>query len=167
MDGAGLPHYHTKSIPTEEDMLEAIKSYPLSNIPNYQPLYSNTGFALLGMACTAANLAHEGASAPKTYPELIRRDIFEPLGMDSSSFNLADENRDRIAVASTDNDDLVSLTVSSDLLSHVPNPFLLGRGLESDEPLLWRTHQFCRSCQTDADLFGPNSSRLPHLSILA
>ena len=108
MDGAGLPHYHTKSIPTDDEMLEAIKSYPLSNIPNFQPLYSNTGFALLGLACTAANATHEGPSAPKKYPDLIGRDIFEPLGMNSSSFHLTDDNKARIAVASTDNDDLVS-----------------------------------------------------------
>ena len=108
MDGAGLPHYHTTSIPTEDDMLAAIKSYPLSNIPYFQPLYSNTGFALLGKACLIANSAYEGPSAPSSFPELIRRDIFEPLGMSSSSFHLTDENKIRIAVASTDNDDLVS-----------------------------------------------------------
>jgi len=109
-DGAGLPHYKTKDVAlSEKDILEAVKSYPLSNIPYFQPLYSNTGFALLGMACMKAQMALEGSeSAPKSFPDLIRRDIFEPLRMDSTSFHVTDHNRSRVAIASTDNGELVS-----------------------------------------------------------
>ena len=109
-DGAGLPHYKTKDVAlSEKDILTAVKSYPLSNIPYFQPLYSNTGFALLGMACMKAQMALEGSEfAPKCFPDLIRRDIFEPLRMDSTSFHVTDHNRSRVAIASTDNGELVS-----------------------------------------------------------
>ena len=56
-----------------------------------------------------AQITLEGSeSAPKSFPDLIRRDIFEPLSMDSTSFHVTDHNRNRVAIASTDNDELVS-----------------------------------------------------------
>jgi CubicO group peptidase (beta-lactamase class C family) len=95
-------------VPTEDEILDAVKSYPLSNPPYSPPLYSNTGYALLGMAAVAANSARESESAPKTYVGLIHRDIFEPLGLNGSSFRVTDENRARVAVASVHSDEVVS-----------------------------------------------------------
>lgn len=110
MEGAGLPHYHTKDVPLDDkQILDSVSKYPLSNVPNFEPLYSNTGYALLGMACKAAEARLYGIDpANKSFPDLIQRDILNPLGMYSSSFHVNDENRARLAIASTDNDELVS-----------------------------------------------------------
>jgi CubicO group peptidase (beta-lactamase class C family) len=98
-------------MPTEDEILDALKSFPLSNAPYSPPLYSNTGYALLGMAAVAASSAHEGESAPKTHAGLIGRDIFEPLGLNGSSFRVTDENKARVAVASIHSDEVVGASV--------------------------------------------------------
>ena len=56
--------------------------------------------------------------------------------MNSSSFHLTDENKTRIAVASTDNDDLVSEYPFLIVFVREPHYRLLGRGFKSDESLV-------------------------------
>jgi len=69
-------------------VMEALSKYPLVNAPYQYPVYSNTGINLLGLSNVAANrMASSNASAePQTHKELVKRDIFEPLGLKSSFF---------------------------------------------------------------------------------
>lgn len=81
-------------IKPRESILRSISTTPLV-VPQYSsPVYSNTGFALLGWALTAA------ANVTSTYADLIHRDVFEPLNL-SSSFNVTHHNARRIVVPST------------------------------------------------------------------
>ncbi|KAG9023656.1 hypothetical protein FRB95_012648, partial [Tulasnella sp. JGI-2019a] len=84
--------------PSREEVLESIATIPLV-VPQYTyPVYSNTGFNVLGWTLTAA------ANATATYADLIARDVFGPLNLSGSSFNVTPENAHRIAVPSTDPD---------------------------------------------------------------
>jgi len=69
-------------------VMEALSKYPLVNPPYQYPVYSNTGINLLGLSNVAANrIASSNASAePQTHKELVKRDIFDPLGLKSSFF---------------------------------------------------------------------------------
>ncbi|KAF8878278.1 hypothetical protein CPB84DRAFT_1794281 [Gymnopilus junonius] len=83
MEGTGLPHYHSKDVPLDdEQILDSVSKHPLSNLPDFEPLYSNTG-----------------------------------------SFQVTEENRERLAVASTDNDvlnvDLKAMNASYGMLSSI------------------------------------------------
>ncbi|KAG8888142.1 hypothetical protein FRB98_008334 [Tulasnella sp. 332] len=81
-------------IRTKEAILKSISNLPLV-VPQYSlPVYSNTGFALLGWTLTAA------ANTTSTYADLVHRDVFEPLNL-SSSFNVTNHNAHRIVVPST------------------------------------------------------------------
>lgn len=78
---------------SQKEILESIANIPLV-VPQYTfPVYSNTGFNLLGLALTAAT------NVTSSYADLIHRDIFKPLKM-KSSFNVTAENAHRIAVPS-------------------------------------------------------------------
>lgn len=68
-----------------------IASLPLVAEPYTYPIYSNTGFSLLGWALTAAANA-------SSYAELIQKDIFTPLGL-GSSFGVTSENAQRVVVS--------------------------------------------------------------------
>ena len=109
MEGTGLPHYFTKDVPLEEEqIIESVGHYPLSNEPNFEPLYSNTGYALLGMVCRKAESSTTCSRKSDSFTGIIQRDILRPLRMDSSSFEVTPEKKDRVAIASTDNDSMVS-----------------------------------------------------------
>ncbi|KAJ3573043.1 hypothetical protein NP233_g2675 [Leucocoprinus birnbaumii] len=73
-----------------EDLIEAVNKYPLVNLPYDYPIYSNSGIDLLGLANVAANSrsAADPASEPQTHEDLIKRDIFEPLGLNSSFYRI-------------------------------------------------------------------------------
>ena len=94
---------------TREDILRAIALRPLSFEPWTRPLYSNTGFNLLGWA--TAQAATPNASTlefqipepeiEKTGPtleELLHDDVFGPLGMKDTSFWVPLDKRDDVAV---------------------------------------------------------------------
>jgi len=90
----------SKPFPNTTGILEFIADSHLI-MPQYKfPSYSNMGFALLGAANVAAAQAREGSSAPRNYDDLVKRDIFDKLGMSDSSFRADDSNRDHIAVPS-------------------------------------------------------------------
>ena len=59
-------------------MINGIKKRPPIYAPNYQSTYSNVAFILLGYVL-------ENVTG-KTYEEVVKSTIFEPLGMQSSSF---------------------------------------------------------------------------------
>ncbi|KAJ7161374.1 beta-lactamase/transpeptidase-like protein [Mycena crocata] len=78
----------TKSLQnaSSEALLEAIAKYPLV-APQYTfPIYSNTGFNLLGMCNLAANALATQQST--TYREFMQNHIFEPLGLNSSFYQV-------------------------------------------------------------------------------
>jgi len=94
--------------PNTTDLLRAIADRHLIMTPYKFPSYSNTGFALLGAANLAAARTREGGSAPHTYDDLVKRDIFDRLGMSDSSFRADDSNRDHIVVPSFASGEVVS-----------------------------------------------------------
>jgi hypothetical protein len=93
---------------TRDDVLKAISSRPLAFEPWTRPLYSNTGFNLLGWAVAQA-VEHETAvlldavlgensASSLTLEKLLQKDVFEPIGMNNSSFWVPLEKRDNVAV---------------------------------------------------------------------
>lgn len=98
--GAGPAWYNGLNFPTREEFLSSIAVNRLVAQPYTLPSYSNTGFSLLGLANVAWNQAKEGEDAPSTHAELLSRDIFVPLELNSSFFVLTEETKSRIAVAS-------------------------------------------------------------------
>ncbi|KAF8523515.1 beta-lactamase/transpeptidase-like protein [Hysterangium stoloniferum] len=86
--------------PTKEQLFELIARTPLVVPPYSYPVYSNAGMGLLGLANVAANNAHEQPSNISTWADLAQRDIFRPIGMNSSSFKVTSDMAHRVAVAS-------------------------------------------------------------------
>lgn len=81
--------------PTKKEIMKAITENPLV-APQYSyPIYSNTGFALLGWCNTAADEKVTGN--PISHAELIHGDIIDPLGLNGSSFILSPQIFDQMA----------------------------------------------------------------------
>ena len=78
---------------TFKSVFKAVNEYPLTIVPYEYPIYSNTGFDLLGLANVEANklASSDPDSEPQSHKELLKRDIFEPLGMTSSFFRLPED----------------------------------------------------------------------------
>ncbi|KIY51270.1 beta-lactamase/transpeptidase-like protein [Fistulina hepatica ATCC 64428] len=76
---------------------------------NYQfPVYSNAGMDVLGLANVAANkLASDGVDQSESHKDLVKRDIFDPLGMTSSFYRVPEDQaiRDLIAIPAVDSDE--------------------------------------------------------------
>ncbi|KAF8973666.1 beta-lactamase/transpeptidase-like protein [Flammula alnicola] len=92
---------------TYDEIMKAVSQYPLVNVPYEYPIYSNTGIDVLGLANIAANQISsvDPSREPGTHKELVKRDIFDPLGLNSSFFRVpaADATlRGHIAVPSKD-----------------------------------------------------------------
>ncbi|KAH7884156.1 beta-lactamase/transpeptidase-like protein [Phlebopus sp. FC_14] len=100
LGGGGPPPMNGLPFPTLDAILKAVIDTPRVVGPYSYPVYSNTGYQLLGMANVAANQKHEGNSAPSTHAELVHRDIFGPLGMNGTSFLVTEANRDQVAISS-------------------------------------------------------------------
>lgn len=81
-------------------MKEAIAQYPLIVSSYSYPIYSNTGFAVLGW-CNVAAAKQLNKTSPNTYAGLLHRDIFAPLHMKGSSFLASDLPDDHLAFPST------------------------------------------------------------------
>jgi CubicO group peptidase (beta-lactamase class C family) len=82
-----------------EAMAQAIARYPLIVPPYSYPIYSNTGFAVLGW-CNVAAAKQMNKTSPNTYAQLLQRDIFTPLRMKGSSFLASDLLGDHLAFPS-------------------------------------------------------------------
>ncbi|KAH9486520.1 Beta-lactamase-like protein str6 [Psilocybe cubensis] len=78
---------------------DAITRLPLVNVPYTYPIYSNTGFGLLGLANIGADSLQKPASLQRTHAELLKRDVFEPLGMTNSFFRLPESEKQRAHIA--------------------------------------------------------------------
>jgi CubicO group peptidase (beta-lactamase class C family) len=93
---------------TREDILRAIATRPLAFEPWTRPLYSNTGFNLLGWAVgeaasrkgrpTIQSSSNEENKEIVPVEDLLREDVFTPLEMNDTSFWVPPEKRDDVAV---------------------------------------------------------------------
>ncbi|KAK7026569.1 beta-lactamase/transpeptidase-like protein [Favolaschia claudopus] len=110
LEGTGPPPVNGRPFPTTAEMIDGLKNYPLT-VPTYSySLYSNVGMAVLGQVNVAANRAFEMAKqqtgSPETWADLAQRDIFDPLGLNGTSFVVTPHNKAHIAVASADSDEV-------------------------------------------------------------
>jgi Beta-lactamase len=101
----GLPDRSNGSmICSRDNILRAIALRPLAFEPWTWPLYSNTGFNLLGWATAEAAGKNTSALLPESdqdktnWEDLLRYDVFDPLEMKDSSFWVPLEKRDNVAV---------------------------------------------------------------------
>ena len=96
---------------TKDDILHAIASRPLAFEPWTRPLYSNTGFNLLGWATAKAYMRKTKTDSDQnvdvivsmTMEDLVQKDVFEPLDMKNSFFLVPEEKKDMVAVPSVPN----------------------------------------------------------------
>ncbi|KAJ7506556.1 beta-lactamase/transpeptidase-like protein [Mycena galericulata] len=98
--GAGPPPTNGLPFPDHVSLFRAIEKNPLVSHPYAIPGYSNTGIAVLGLALVAANRVVNGPEEPASYAALIKRDIFDPLGMNGSHFLTTDTNKHLVVVPS-------------------------------------------------------------------
>lgn len=82
--------------PSVKEQLGNISEYPLISDPFNFPVYSNTGFSLLGASLSAADSS--ATENETTYTQIIERDILAPLNMNGSSFGVSDQNRLHLAI---------------------------------------------------------------------
>lgn len=105
--GAGPPVYNGLEFPSHQQVFDAVaKNRPIV-APYTYPVYSNTGYSLLGIANVAANTAENGPLVPPTHAELVQQDIFGPLGFNGTSFLVTEENRHNVVVASINSWEIV------------------------------------------------------------
>ncbi|CAK5280295.1 unnamed protein product [Mycena citricolor] len=95
---------------TAEALLEAAMHYPLV-APQYTfPVYSNTGFDLLGL-CNVAAFEMVTGRVNVTHHELLDEHIFQPLGLTSSFYRIANASiATRVAIPSSDFEWAVSVS---------------------------------------------------------
>ncbi|KAF7784072.1 hypothetical protein Agabi119p4_237 [Agaricus bisporus var. burnettii] len=76
---------------TFAELVKFINKYPLINLPYDYPIYSNSGMDLLGLSNVAANKLRAGSNSgnePQSHEELVKRDIFDPLGLNGSFYRV-------------------------------------------------------------------------------
>ncbi|KAI0350806.1 beta-lactamase/transpeptidase-like protein [Trametes cingulata] len=100
MFGGGPPPTNGHPFPSNEDLLRAIARHHLTSPPWFYPAYSNTGSGLLGLALAAASSAAAGDAETISYADLVKRDIFGPMGLNGSHFLTTDENKHLVVVPS-------------------------------------------------------------------
>lgn len=73
-----------------KQLVESINKYPLINLPYDYPIYSNSGIDLLGLSNVAANkrASTQPDNEPQSHEDLIKRDIFGPLSLNSSFYRV-------------------------------------------------------------------------------
>ncbi|KAF8216007.1 beta-lactamase/transpeptidase-like protein [Mycena galopus ATCC 62051] len=86
-----------------EEFLNAVAKFPLV-APQYTfPIYSNTGFDVLGLCNVGAAQLFTGQA--KNYSELLQDDVFDPLGLNSSFYGIPNSRlAAQIAVPSSNSD---------------------------------------------------------------
>lgn len=121
LSGRGPPGFNGLEFPSHQQIFDGIAQSRPVVAPYTYPVYSNTGYALLGIANVAANIAANGPSAPTTHAELMQQDIFGPLGFNGSSFLVTEENIQNVVVGSLNPGEIVRVftVVSSAIPSHL------------------------------------------------
>ncbi|KAG8221411.1 beta-lactamase/transpeptidase-like protein [Butyriboletus roseoflavus] len=98
--GRGPPVYNGRDFPSRQEVFDGIAQSRPVVAPYTYPVYSNTGYSLLGIANVAANIVANGPSAPLTHADLVQKDIFGPLGLNGTSFLVTEENIHNVVVPS-------------------------------------------------------------------
>ncbi|KAJ7188877.1 beta-lactamase/transpeptidase-like protein [Mycena filopes] len=99
--GAGPPPTNGLPFPESAALLRAIADNPLISPPHSSwPMYSNTGTGLLGLALLEADRIARKATKALSYAELLKRDVFDPLGMNGSHFLTNEGNKEFVVVPS-------------------------------------------------------------------
>jgi CubicO group peptidase (beta-lactamase class C family) len=94
---SGLPrlgrfkYTRTDAEPNEAEILGSLGGFALENAPGTKFVYSNLGFALLGLVV--------GRVAKMPYQTFVASRIFKPLGMTASAFEEADVAKEHLATA--------------------------------------------------------------------
>lgn len=119
--GGGPPEYNGLKFPSHQEVFDGIAQSRPVVAPYTYPVYSNTGYSLLGIANVAANIAASGPSGPSTHAELVQKDIFGPLGFNGTSFLVTEENIHNVVVPSLNPWEIVRVLgpTSSLMLSHL------------------------------------------------
>jgi len=100
MFGGGPPPTNGLPFPSHEALYEAISETRLVSPPWAYPAYSNTGTGVLGLTMVAANRAAFGPHQPDNYADLVKQDIFEPMGLNGSHFVTTEANKHLIVAPS-------------------------------------------------------------------
>lgn len=81
---------------TTSQIFDTIKNNPLTSNPSTWPSYSNIGFMLAGNVIERVYSKRSGQK--KSYAEIIKQDILDPLNMTSSYFNIPLNGLENLAV---------------------------------------------------------------------
>ncbi|RDX46309.1 beta-lactamase/transpeptidase-like protein [Lentinus brumalis] len=100
MAGMGPPPTNGLPFPSYDDLLKSIAEHHLVSPPGAYPAYSNAGTALLAYALASASSAASGDATKIHYADLLKRDIFEPMRLNGSSFSVTEANKHLIVVPS-------------------------------------------------------------------
>lgn len=110
VEGAGAPPTNGLPFPTLESVLASVAANRLVYPPGYYPSYSNTATGVLGSVLVAANRMSSSSPSkePTKYAELVKRDVFEPMGLNGSHFFAQEENKHLLIVPSFESSIAVS-----------------------------------------------------------
>jgi CubicO group peptidase (beta-lactamase class C family) len=102
MFGGGPPPTNGHPFPSNAALLNAISNTGTISPPFSYPAYSNTGTGLLGLALVAANRAASKNPniEPTEYAELLKRDLFDPMGLNGSHFLTTEANKHLVVAPS-------------------------------------------------------------------
>ncbi|EJF61945.1 beta-lactamase/transpeptidase-like protein [Dichomitus squalens LYAD-421 SS1] len=100
MRGMGPPPTNGLPFPSYDALLASISKHHLTSPPGAYPAYSNAGTALLAYALAIASATADGKTGKISYADLVKRDIFGPLGMNGSHFLATEANRHLVVVPS-------------------------------------------------------------------
>ena len=98
-------------------MLESVAANRLVYPPGYYPSYSNTATGILGPTLVAANrmASSDPSREPAEYAALVKRDIFDPMGLNDSHFLATEENKHLLVIPSFESTMAVSVSRLSQL----------------------------------------------------
>ena len=116
--GMGPPPTNGLPFPTYEALLDAIAKHHFTSPPEWRPAYSNAGTALLAYALASASSIARGDPSKTTYADLVKRDIFEPMGLNGSSFLVTEGNKHLVVVPSLAPEVAVSYINAASLTRH-------------------------------------------------
>ncbi|TFY61928.1 hypothetical protein EVJ58_g4192 [Rhodofomes roseus] len=102
VEGAGAPPTNGLPFPTIEAVLASVAANRLIYLPGFYPSYSNTATGMLGPVLVAANrvASSDPSKEPSQYADLVKRDVFDPMGLNGSHFLATEENKHLLVVPS-------------------------------------------------------------------
>lgn len=112
LKGKGPPPYSGVPIPSRAVLLDALDDNAWVADPYTYPVYSNTGYALLGLVNRIADKMHEHRKQELSHAKLLERDVFGPLGFTDSAFFVSSEHKHNAAVSLVQPNETVTLQFS-------------------------------------------------------